>query len=112
MSNARKIADIIDGTEVKIQSIDSDLTSTIAALSVSINQYVYTVDSDAGRTHFSGPDDDARTPSFDSDSVDVYLNGLIMINGEDYDASNGTSIILSQAADNGNQLVIRKHTIT
>lgn len=45
-----------------------------------------------GETSFSGPDDNALTLSYLVGKEQVYLNGVLLVRGTDYVATNGTSI--------------------
>jgi hypothetical protein len=55
-----------------------------------IFRYKYTAT--GGETSFSGPDDNALTLSYLVGKEQVYLNGVLLVRGTDYVASNGTSI--------------------
>jgi cytochrome c1 len=52
----------------------------------------------AGQTTFTGPDANALTLSYIAGGIIVSLNGVVLRPGDDYTASNGTSIVLSVAA--------------
>jgi hypothetical protein len=52
----------------------------------------------ASQTTFTGPDDNSATLSYDAGFLDVYLNGIKLVNGSDFTASNGTSIVLTTGA--------------
>ena len=68
--------------------------------------YEYTADS--GQTTFSGPDNNSATLSYQSGYIQVFLNG-ILLREADYTASNGSSVVLAEAADSGNTLTISKY---
>ena len=55
-------------------------------------QYVYSGLSSASQV--TGADDNNLTLSYDIGKVEVYANGVRLINGSDYLATNGTSIVL------------------
>ncbi len=59
-------------------------------------QYNYTAT--AGQTTFSGADDNSATLSYTASNLMVTLNGILLENGTDYTATNGTSIVLTDAA--------------
>jgi hypothetical protein len=60
-----------------------------------------------GETSESGPDDNGVTLSYLPGKEQVYLNGVLLVRGEDYIASNGTSIAsLSPALTAGDVLEI------
>jgi len=58
----------------------------------------------AGQTTFSGADDNAKTLSYTSGFLQVYLNGVLLENTTDYTATNGTSIVLTSGAAAGDML--------
>lgn len=58
----------------------------------------------AGQTTFSGADANALTLSYIAGGLIVSLNGAILRPGDDYTASNGTSIVLVVAASAGDEL--------
>jgi len=60
------------------------------ASAAQIFRYRYTVS--AGQTSVSGPDVNASTLSYLANYEQVYLNGIMLVRGVDYTASNGTSI--------------------
>jgi hypothetical protein len=70
-----------------------------------IFRYRYTAA--GGETSESGPDDNGVTLSYIPGKEQVYLNGVLLVRGEDYIASNGTSIAsLSPALVSGDVLEI------
>ena len=60
------------------------------------DRYKYTAT--ASQTTFSGADDNANTLAYDAGFLDVYLNGIKLVNGSDFTASSGTSIVLTVGA--------------
>lgn len=52
----------------------------------------------AGQTTFSGPDANALTLSYIAGGLIVALNGVVLRPGDDFTATNGTSIVLTVAA--------------
>ena len=69
---------------------------------VSLLNYNYTAT--AGQTTFSGADDNAANLSYTQQNLIVTLNGIVLEDGTDYTASNGTSIVLSTGAAAGDEL--------
>jgi len=64
------------------------------------NRFLYTATS--GQTTFSGSDDDGRTLTYsDSKFTDVFLNGVLLDPNSDYNATTGTSIVLTSGATAG-----------
>jgi hypothetical protein len=73
-----------------------------SAGTASILEYNYTAT--AGQTTFSGTDDNSATLSYTAANLIVTLNGIVLENGTDYTASNGTSIVLTVGAAAGDEL--------
>jgi hypothetical protein len=67
-------------------------------------RFVYTATS--GQTTFTGADDNANTLAYDAGFLDLYLNGIKLINGTDFTATSGTSIVLTVAASTSDVLDI------
>ena len=66
--------------------------------------YVYTAT--AGQTAFTGSDDNSATLSYATNSIMVYLNGLLLIPTTDYTATNGTTVTLTTAAEVNDEILI------
>jgi hypothetical protein len=84
-----------------------DGASWIAATSagnVSLLQYEYTAT--LGQTTFSGADDNSATLSYTVANLIVTLNGVVLDNGGDYTATNGTSVVLTSGAAAGDLLQV------
>ena len=60
------------------------------------SRYKYTAT--ASQTTFSGADDSGNTLAYDSGYADIYLNGIKLVNGSDFTATSGTSIVLTSGA--------------
>ena len=60
------------------------------------NRFKYTAT--ASQTTFTGADDNSNTLAYDAGFLDVYLNGIKLVNGSDFTASTGTSIVLAIGA--------------
>jgi hypothetical protein len=52
----------------------------------------------ASQTTFTGADDNGNTLGYDAGFLDVYLNGIRLVNGSDFTASSGNSIVLTTGA--------------
>ena len=72
-----------------------------------LSQVVYEFDADSGQVTFSGNDRDGDTISLASGAIDVYLNGILLSNRNDY-TINGDAIVLEDSADSGDFLAIVK----
>ena len=61
------------------------------------NRYIY--QATAGQTSFSGSDSSSLVLSYnDSLYMDVYQNGILLVPGDDYTATTGTTVVLVQGA--------------
>lgn len=52
----------------------------------------------ASQTTFTGLDDNSNSLAYDAGFIDTYLNGIRLVSGVDYTATNGTSIVLTTGA--------------
>ena len=59
------------------------------------NRFTYTVSSST--TTISGADDNSNTLAYDAGFIDVYLNGVKMVNGSDVTVTSGTSVVFASA---------------
>jgi len=57
-------------------------------------------------TTFSGVDENGATLEYDIEKIEVYLNGIRLVNGFDYTAINGTSVILESSIGSGDTLEV------
>ena len=61
------------------------------------SRFIYTAT--AGQTSFSGGDANGITLTYtDSEYLDVYQNGVLLVPGDDYAATTGTTVVLVQGA--------------
>jgi len=68
----------------------------------SLTNYNYTATS--GQTTFSGADDNSNSLSYTLANLIVTLNGIVLEDGTDYTASDGTSIVLAVGASANDEL--------
>ena len=57
-----------------------------------------------GQTTFTGSDDNGNTLAYDAGFIDVYLNGVKLVNGTDVTVTSGTSVVLASGATAGDIL--------
>lgn len=74
--------------EIEIRVHDTITDSVVVR---DYQQYVYSGLSSASSV--SGADDNSRTLAYDINKVEVYANGVRLVDGSDYLATNGTSIV-------------------
>jgi hypothetical protein len=59
-------------------------------------RYKYTAS--GSQTTFTGSDDNGNTLAYDAGFIDVYLNGVKLVNGTDVTVTSGTSVVLASGA--------------
>lgn len=69
-----------------------------------LTTYQYTATS--GQTTFSGADSNGNTLSYTVGNIQVYLNGVLLVNTAEYTATSGTSIVLGTGAVTGDSLTV------
>jgi predicted RecA/RadA family phage recombinase len=62
-------------------------------------RYNYTATS--GQTTFTGADNNGNTLTYDAGYIDVYLNGVKLLNGTDVTVTSGSSVVLASGATTG-----------
>ena len=75
-----------------------------------ITTFSYIVDS--GQTTFTGSDLKGNTLDYQSGDIQVYLNGILLADSDDYSAANGTSIVLNTAAPATSELVVQAYNLS
>ena len=92
----------VTGAEIEVRNLRMQ---TGAVTVRDFANYIYQPSS--ATTTFSGADINAQTLLYDVNKLDVYKNGVRLVNGLDYTASNGTSVaLLGGAADSGDTINI------
>jgi hypothetical protein len=69
-----------------------------------LTTYQYTATS--GQTTFSGVDSNGNTLSYTVGNIQVYLNGVLLVDTAEYTATSGTSIVLGTGAVTGDSLTV------
>jgi len=82
--------------------LDSEILF-VRNLTLSYTNYVYTAT--AGQTSFTGTDDNSATLYYTAGAILVFLNG-VKLEAEDFTATDGTSIVLTEPAGLSNELNI------
>jgi hypothetical protein len=86
------------------------IASYVEGVDVQIKDYEFTADS--GQTTFTGLATNGETLSYTADNIIVHLNGILLTDSADYTATNGSSIVLTTAADSADLLSIIAFTNT
>lgn len=66
----------------------------------------FTFTASAGQTTFSGSDNSGETLSYISSNVEIFLNGVLLLNGTDVTATTGNTVVLSVGANAGDTLTV------
>ena len=74
--------------DIEVRVIATEAASVVVR---DYQQYVYS--SLSAATQVTGSDDNSLTLSYDIGKVEVYANGVRLVDGSDYAATNGTSIV-------------------
>jgi len=80
------------------------IANSSAFADIGIAEYDYTAST--GQTTFTGADDNAQTLGYQANSIEVFLNGVLLDPAVDYTATNGTSIVLTSGAANNDLLQV------
>ena len=89
--------------------LDSDSILNLVAGSSTIYKR-FDFRAQAPKTEFTGADMNNEILSYSPGTIQVFLNGVLLQDSEDYTASNGTSVVLTQAADSEDVLVVSSLT--
>jgi len=100
----------VDSDSTKLQALQVSVDGLAGTAAISTTVYTYTATQ--GQTTFSGADSNGLTLSYAPGKIYVFLNGILILDTTDYTASNGSSVVLQQAADSDNTLQIIKHVGT
>ena len=92
-----------DGSSDQFLKTNGSGTLSFASLGGSgISIFTYTISSTT--TAITGSDDNSNTLSYTAGSEQVFINGVKLVSGSDYTATNGTAVVLSAAA-NANDMI-------
>ena len=97
-----------NGTQVILNSgADSDdiiNISTFNKIGQGVKHFRYSADS--AQTTFQGTDVLGQTLSYNAGSIEVFLNGILLVDSDDYTATNGTSVVLTSGVDSDDVIQI------
>jgi hypothetical protein len=65
---------------------------------------------DSNETVFTGADDNGATLNYTAGNIQVYLNGILILDSQDYVATDGSTITLNDVTDSGDIITISKFT--
>ena len=79
-------------------------SGNVANAASSIKEFKYDISSST--TTITGSDANSNTLAYEAGAIQVFLNGILLDPATDYTASNGTSVVLTDAAVNGDDVQI------
>ena len=77
---------------------------SVANAASSIKEFKYDISSST--TTLTGSDANSNTLAYEAGAIQVFLNGILLDPATDYTATNGTSVVLTDAAVNGDDVQI------
>ena len=90
--------------------VDSDYVFARQRSTTGLVFDAYSYTSDSAQTVFSGADNNNLTLHYNVGDIQVFRNGILLVDSDDYTASNGTSVILNSAAALNDNLSIASFT--
>ena len=97
-----------NGTQIVLNSgadsADIINISSFNKIGQGVKHFRYSADS--AQTTFQGSDVKGRTLSYNASSIEVFLNGILLVDSDDYTATNGTSVVLTSGADSDDVIQI------
>ena len=90
--------------------VDSSYIQSVLSSSTGSATSTFRYTSDSNQSVFTGADDVGNTLSYDTGQIQVFLNGIVIVDGVDYSATNGNSLTLTDPVVNGTELLITSHT--
>ena len=105
-SSSNDIGDLVFDTTAQKLKVFDGTSYQLAGSSVNGTSQRFKFTATASQTTFSSNDDDGNSLTYDPLFLDVYLNGVRLVNGSsnDFVATNGTSIVLNSGASAGDIL--------
>jgi hypothetical protein len=96
-TSALQVGDLYFDTATNTMKVYSSggWVSTGSSVNGTSNRFTYTVSSST--VTITGADDDGNTLAYDAGYIDVYLNGVRMVNGTDVTVTSGTSVVFATA---------------
>ena len=87
-------------------NIDVRVIASGSAVQVNVNyiRFLYSITST--QSSITGADDNGETLAYDAASVEVYQNGIKLVAGDDFTATDGTTITLTDSALNGDTIEV------
>ena len=109
IADSAYITGIIDSSYVS-NIVDSAYVNARVTTNSGFTKYKYIAT--AGQKTFSDSDVSGSILSYQTNGIMVWYNGILLVNGIDYTANNGTSVVLTDSAEVGDNLVVGKWAIS
>ena len=93
-----------DTTNDKLTITATGGATSVANAASSIKEFKYDISSST--TTITGSDANSNTLAYEAGAIQVFLNGILLDPATDYTASNGTSVVLTDAAVSGDDVQI------
>ena len=97
-SGATKTITVPGGGTIDSAGVNTLIGNATGSLT-GINHFDY--EADSAQTSFGGTDIDGNTLSYTAGAIQVFLNGILLTDSNDYTATNGTQVVLNTGADSG-----------
>ena len=88
--------------------LDSDYITNITTAS---GFQMFEYDATAGQTDFTGSDTNGNTLAYSEYGLLVHYNGILLSGATDYTATDGTTVVLTDSADEGARITIAKWSL-
>lgn len=104
------------GVELTHAELDGNFTdldgrvTTLQGHPIAKNFYKYFYEADSGDTVFTGADLQSNTLSFDSATIMVYKNGILLHELYDFTLTGKNTVTLTMPMDSGHDLIITSWT--
>ncbi len=95
------VGDLYFDTSTSILNVYGSSGWQNAGSSVNGTSQRYNYTATSGQTTFTGADNGGNTLAYDAGFIDVYLNGVKLLNGTDVTVTSGTSVVLASGATTG-----------
>ena len=97
-----------------IALIDSSYVQARQAASgaVTLTADIFSYTASNAQTAFSGTDNNNKTLAYTPDNVSVFLNGILLVDSDDYTATSGSLVTLVSAASAGDNIQITGYNTT
>ena len=97
----------LDSDETQLQVINTRIDNLGGSTPINTTAFVYTATGNLD-SEFSGADDNGLTLSYTAGKIDVFLNGILLVDTTDYIATNGSSVTLINAPDSDDVLIVKR----